>query len=237
MPVKAHEWENGVPGDAGYDVKVLSVETERIDPAPGCRTGWVRVKLDTGVHMQPPVGYRIMAVPNSRVTKTGFVMPNSPGTIDANYRGSIKFIYLYPFEVPEHIRIGAYSYSENGPDTYCDAEAYAKNLWKPGTVCGQLIVVPDYDSALQLCDSLDETSRGAGGFGSSEARATEQGTGTVDGGVCDEAALDRYYVTEHGDEYRVHDRTKARTQYVASFKKCVDSLGDLANGLASRLNK
>lgn len=250
MPVKAHEWENGVPGDAGYDVKVLSVETERIDPAPGCRTGWVRVKLDTGVHMQPPVGYRIMAVPNSRVTKTGFVMPNSPGTIDANYRGSIKFIYLYPFTAYDKLEdapatpqrtAGMVSLCNmsitSGRSEYATAEAFTRTFWTPGTVCGQLIVVPDYDSALQVCDSLDETSRGAGGFGSSEARATEQDAGTANGGVCDEAALDRYYVTEHGDEYRVHDRTKACTQYVASFKKCVDSAYGYAVSMVLRLNK
>lgn len=174
LPVKAHEWENGVPGDAGYDVRVLSVETECIEPAYGCRTGWVRVKIDTGVHMQPPPGYRIMAVPNSRITKSGFSLPNSPGTIDANYRGSIRFIYLYPYEVYESCSLvggqwqGSYEMHRSVIDNYRFAETYAREFWTPGTVCGQLIVVPDYDSVLEVCGSLDETSRGSGGFGSTQ---------------------------------------------------------------------
>lgn len=179
MPVKAHEWENGVPGDAGYDVKVLSMETERIDPVEGSHIGWVRVKLETGVHMQPPAGYRIMAVPNSRVTKTGFSLPNSPGTIDANYRGSIKFIYLYPFNVwkgveevmPQHVRgiVPAIPIrAVVAKSDYENVKSYAESFWTPGTVCGQLIVVPDYDSRLEVVDSLTETSRGDGGFGSTQ---------------------------------------------------------------------
>lgn len=168
LPVKAHEWENGVPGDAGYDVRVLSVETECIEPAYGCSTGWVRVKIDTGVHVQPPPGYRIMAVPNSRITKSGFSLPNSPGTIDANYRGSIRFIYLYPYETPVPESDGQGSCTAVGEYTYHDAARYAREFWAPGTVCGQLIVVPDYDSVLEVCGSLDETSRGFGGFGSTQ---------------------------------------------------------------------
>lgn len=185
MPVKAHEWENGVPGDAGYDVKVLSVETEKVEPCYGGHIGWVRVKIETGVHMQPPPGYRIMAVPNSRITKTGFTLPNSPGTIDANYRGSIKFIYLYPYafiarsgDEPEQVLspqvtagmvpMDRSHYLVRGFSDYNSSEKYAREFWKPGTVCGQLIVVPDYDSRLEVVDSLTETSRGDGGFGSTQ---------------------------------------------------------------------
>lgn len=179
LPAKAHEWVNGVPGDAGYDVKVLRAEAERIAPAPGCRIGWVRVKLDTGIHVQPPTGYRIMAVPNSRVTKTGFILPNSPGTIDANYRGSIRFCYLYPFCVNEAPRRSEqrtagivpplHASKDTGIDSdYAKAAMYALAFWQPGTVCGQLIVVPDYDSVVQVCDELDDTARGDGGFGSTQ---------------------------------------------------------------------
>lgn len=184
MPVKAHEWRDGVPGDAGYDVKVLKVETEKVEPCYGGHIGWVRVKIDTGVRVAPEPGFRIMAVPNSRVTKTGFVLPNSPGTIDANYRGSIRFMYLYPYvfiarrgEEPEQVvapqmtagLVPMDRYPDpvvRGFSDYAASEKYARSFWKPGTVCGQLVVVPDYDSELELCDHLDYTTRGTDGFGS-----------------------------------------------------------------------
>lgn len=186
MPAKAHEWDHGIPGDAGYDVKVLSVETTRIAPIAGSHIGWVRVKIDTGVHVEPTRGFRIMAVPNSRVTKTGFSLPNSPGTIDANYRGSIKFVYLYPFNVwkgieevmPQHTggllpAIPRRVVVEKSD--YENVKSYAESFWAPGTVCGQLIVVPDYDSRLEVVESLTETSRGDGGFGSTDRKETADG--------------------------------------------------------------
>lgn len=154
MPVKAHEWDHGKPGDAGYDVKVRGIGFKTIEPIPGSSLGFLSVILDVGVSAEPTSGFRFMAVPNSRITKTGFTMANSPGTIDANYRGNIQFRYRIPV-LP-------------GDDIERMQRYIADEMFPVGSVCGQLVVVNDNDSILYKVDRLSGTARGDGGFGSTE---------------------------------------------------------------------
>ena len=74
------------PGDAGAD---LRANEDKIIPANS------RGIVDTGVHIQPPEGWYTRVVPRSGLAlKKGITVLNTPGTIDEQYRDSIKVILL-----------------------------------------------------------------------------------------------------------------------------------------------
>ncbi|MBZ0171434.1 MAG: dUTP diphosphatase [Phycisphaerales bacterium] len=98
-------------------------------------------KIPTGVALAIPPGYEGQVRPRSGLsTNHGLTVPNAPGTIDADYRGEI-FVALInlghePFEIRHAMRVA------------------------------QLVIAPVAHAAIIETDELDETGRGAGGFGS-----------------------------------------------------------------------
>ncbi|WP_296197334.1 dUTP diphosphatase [uncultured Microbacterium sp.] len=133
-PVYAH------PGDAGADL----VSTETLTLAPG-----ERALVGTGVAIALPDGFAAFVVPRSGLAaKHGITIVNSPGTIDAGYRGEIKVCLLNtdgstPYEIAVGDRIA------------------------------QLIVMPVTTARFVPVEVLPESVRGAGGFGSSGYGASE----------------------------------------------------------------
>lgn len=100
-----------------------------------------RALVPTGLKMAIPVGYEIQIRPRSGLAiKNGITALNSPGTIDADYRGEVKVILI------------------NHSD-----EAF---VIERGMRIAQMVLAPVLQAAFQVVDSLDETERGAGGFGS-----------------------------------------------------------------------
>lgn len=127
VPVYAH------PGDAGADL----VATERVRLAPGHRA-----LIGTGVRIALPDGYVAFVVPRSGLAaKHGITVVNSPGTVDAGYRGEIKVTLL-------------------NTDA---AEAFDV---APGDRIAQLIVMPVSRATFLPVDALPDSVRGDGGFGS-----------------------------------------------------------------------
>ena len=149
MPRRAHE------SDVGYDVTAVSYELYGEDgrktgmPESGYTCVIETIKVDTGVHVEPPPGYYFELVPNSRISKTHFFMANSPGIIDQDYRGSIKAVF-----------------KKNVFYVYDDYLEY----FKPGKVIGQLILRKRESLPLVQADELSNTERGTGGFGSTEKK-------------------------------------------------------------------
>ncbi|MCM3696634.1 dUTP diphosphatase [Microbacterium oleivorans] len=127
VPVYAH------PGDAGADL----VATEQVRLAPG-----QRALIGTGVRIALPDGYVAFVVPRSGLAaKHGITVVNSPGTVDAGYRGEIKVTLL-------------------NTDA---AEAFDV---APGDRIAQLIVMPVSRATFLPVDTLPDSVRGDGGFGS-----------------------------------------------------------------------
>lgn len=156
MPHRAH------PSDIGADIKawrtwlIQGDGTEHeLESSADCYTmkyrsiDCAKIKIDTGVHATPPPGFYIELVPNSRLAKTPFVYANSFGVIDPEYTGSMKVI----LNTVNSITPG--------------------DLMKflPGNVVGQLILRRRYDAEFEQVDTLKETARGDGGFGSTESLA------------------------------------------------------------------
>ena len=119
-------------GAAGMDV--VSAEDVVIAPA-------ARHAVMTGLAVAIPHGYEIQVRPRSGLAlKHGITVPNTPGTIDSDYRGELKVILINLGAAPFEIR--------------------------RGDRIAQLVVAPVVRGAWIEVDSLDDTARGAGGFGS-----------------------------------------------------------------------
>jgi dUTP pyrophosphatase len=97
--------------------------------------------VPTGISIALPAGYECQVRPRSGLAaKNGVTVLNSPGTVDADYRGEIKAILInhgkQPFTIERGMRIA------------------------------QLVVAKYEHIQWEIKDTLDETNRGAGGFGS-----------------------------------------------------------------------
>ena len=120
------------PGAAGMDV----VAAEDIDLAPGQRHA-----VATGLRLAIPEGYEIQVRPRSGLAfKHGISVPNTPGTIDSDYRGELKILLINHGSEPFAVRRG---------------ERIAQLV--PAAV-----TLASFEEVEDLCD----TTRGHGGFGS-----------------------------------------------------------------------
>jgi dUTP pyrophosphatase len=119
---------------SGFDVRAQIDETVVLQPGD-------RALVPTGLSFEIPPGFEIQARPRSGwAIKQGISVLNTPGTIDADYRGEVKIILVNmggePVEIKDQDRIA------------------------------QLVLGPVYQADFQLVEELADTSRGAGGFGS-----------------------------------------------------------------------
>ncbi len=125
--------EYSTPLSAGMDLRA-NID-EDIVLAPG-----QRVLVPTGLRVALPEGYEMQLRPRSGLAlKRGITLLNSPGTIDADYRGEIGVILINLSDKPFTISDG---------DRICQAVVapYSKVCWEP-------------------TENLDSTERGEGGFG------------------------------------------------------------------------
>lgn len=119
-------------GAAGMDI----VSAEDVTLAPGARHA-----VATGLAVAIPQGYEIQVRPRSGLAlKHGITVPNTPGTIDSDYRGELKVIMI-----------------NHGTDPFPIAR---------GDRVAQLVLAPVTQAAWAEVSELDDTARGAGGFGS-----------------------------------------------------------------------
>lgn len=123
-------------GDAGLDLRA----NETVDIPP-----FERVLIPTGLAIALPEGYAGFVQPRSGMAlKLGLSIANTPGLIDAHYRGELKVIAIN-LDAHEAIHI------------------------ERGERIAQLVIQEVPTVQLVEVDELDETDRGAGGFGSSGA--------------------------------------------------------------------
>jgi len=148
MPVKAHDT------DAAYDVMAcLENKSNTTKLIPG-----QRITLDLGFKLGLPDGYEALISPRSGLaSKQGITILNSPGIIDAGYRGDVKVILKN---------------TGDKPFFYNDGDRIAQMRIKQ--------VLP---TTLEAVDELDETERGEGGFGSTgtDNNSSTDGSDSVEG--------------------------------------------------------
>lgn len=123
-------------GSAGMDLRAAVAEFEPVVLAPG-----ERKLIPTGLKIALEPGYEAQVRPRSGLAlKHGVTCLNSPGTIDSDYRGEVGVILINHGQIPFEIRRG---------------ERIA-----------QLVIASYAQAVMAGVESLDETARGAGGFGS-----------------------------------------------------------------------
>jgi dUTP pyrophosphatase len=134
------------PGDAGADL--TASEAVRLEPGE-------RALVGTGVSIALPDGYAAFVVPRSGLaTKHGITIVNSPGTVDAGYRGEIKVTLL-------------------------NTDAREAYEIAPGDRIAQLIVAPVARARFVPVETLPGSARGTGGFGSSGYGTNTGNTGAT----------------------------------------------------------
>jgi dUTP pyrophosphatase len=124
------------PGAAGMDLRAAAPEGEPITLRPGARD-----RIPTGLCIAVPPGFEAQIRPRSGLAaKAGITCLNTPGTIDSDYRGEVQVIL---------INLGAEDF-----------------VIRRGDRVAQMVIAPVASATWREVDSLDETARGAGGFGS-----------------------------------------------------------------------
>ena len=122
------------PLSAGVDLKANLSEAITLKPLE-------RSLVPTGLFLAIPAGYEAQVRPRSGLAaKHGITVLNSPGTIDADYRGEVKVILV-----------------NLSPEPF---------VIEPGERIAQLVVARCEQVSWEEVERLDETERGAGGFGS-----------------------------------------------------------------------
>ena len=100
-----------------------------------------RALVHTGLVMMLPPMYEAQVRPRSGLAlKSGITVLNTPGTIDSGYRGEVGVILMNLGEEPFQV--------------------------KKGDKIAQIVIAPVTQPEIVECDAIDETDRGAGGFGS-----------------------------------------------------------------------
>lgn len=131
------------PGSAGADIRANLLPEDResgftLDPKH-------RAVVPTGLRVEIPQGFEMQIRPRSGLAlKHGITLPNTPGTIDSDYRGPLGVAL---------INLGAEPY-----------------VIHHGDRIAQMIVAPVIQVQFQVVETLSDTARGAGGFGSTGKR-------------------------------------------------------------------
>ena len=117
------------------------VAAEEVTLAPGARYA-----VATGLALAIPPGYEVQVRPRSGLAlKHGISVPNAPGTIDSDYRGELKVILI-----------------NHGSEPFAIAR---------GERVAQIVLAPVTRASWDEVEDLDQTARGAGGFGSTGGHA------------------------------------------------------------------
>lgn len=121
---------------AGADIRACLGKGESMTIRPG-----ERVLVPTGLAMEIPPGFEIQVRPRSGLSfKTGLMVVNSPGTVDADYRGEVKVIL-------------------GNLGTKDEVIAHGDRV-------AQFVLNPVIQANFEVASEINSTERGAGGFGS-----------------------------------------------------------------------
>lgn len=130
LPLPAYETESA----AGMDIRAALEQPITLKPGE-------RMLIPTGLQMALPQGFEAQIRPRSGLAiKHGITMLNSPGTIDADYRGEVKVIAI-----------------NHGQEEFTIHH---------GDRIAQMVIAPVVQLPVKQVEDLDETERGSGGFGS-----------------------------------------------------------------------
>ena len=136
----------GTPSAAGYDMRAAIEAPIRIIEGQ-------KLLIPCGFAIEIPEGYVGLVCPRSGLAlKQDITVFNSPGVIDADYRGQVHAMLFHPVVRDDRPKMDVYM---------------LPYMIQPGEKIAQLLIVPvEYQWEVEAVDELTETQRGTGGFGS-----------------------------------------------------------------------
>ena len=175
--------KKGTDRATGFDVVVTSepeIVGEKYDNGTYKRVDYIQYKTNLKLAVQKErtfsnIGYNdldfdILAFPRSSVSKYNLVLANCIGLIDADYRGEVLLRFKYIWQ-PEDYSIGK--------DKNIQGTVNYSKLYNKGDKVCQLKITKVENVEFVLVYELDSTTRGEGGFGSTDAKITDQSKQTM----------------------------------------------------------
>jgi dUTP pyrophosphatase len=138
--------------DVGYDLTVVNLDN--VVTIDGRLPDPGVFLYDTGIAVQPENGYYVEVVPRSSLSKTGYAMANSVGIIDPDYRGTIKVALVKTDKV-------------------------AKELELPFRGFQMIVRKLEQSNIVETSGELSSTTRGGGGFGSTNFFDVDMSSGSA----------------------------------------------------------
>jgi len=170
--------KKGTNRATGYDVITTSepeIVGEMYDNGTYKRIDYIQYKTNLKLAVQEvrqysgfiytAIDYDILAFPRSSVSKYNLVLANCIGLIDADYRGEVLLRFKYIWQ-PEDYKIRT--------DNLIEGIVNSNKLYKKGDKVCQLKVTRVEDVEFILVNELDSTTRGEGGFGSTDVKKGEK---------------------------------------------------------------
>jgi len=166
--------KKGTDRATGFDVVVTSepeIIGEKYENGAYKRIDYIQYKTNLKLAVQKDrqfsnfgytdLDYDILAFPRSSVSKYNLVLANCIGLIDADYRGEVLLRFKYIWQ-PEDYRIRT--------DNLFEGNVNSTKLYNNGDKVCQLKVTKVENVEFVLVDELDSTTRGEGGFGSTDTK-------------------------------------------------------------------
>ena len=170
--------KKGTDRATGFDVVVTSepeIVGEQYDNGTYKRVDYIQYKTNLKLAVQKErifsnfghtdLDYDILAFPRSSVSKYNLVLANCIGLIDADYRGEVLLRFKYQWQ-PEDYKIRT--------DNLLEGRVNFTKLYNKGDKVCQLKVTKVENVEFVLVHELDSTTRGDGGFGSTDTKVSDQ---------------------------------------------------------------
>jgi dUTP pyrophosphatase len=159
-------------GDAGFDIVAKNEPTIHGDLHHHVFYKSIsHIEYNTEIKVQPKKHFGkdyifyLLLYPRSSIIKTNLILANSVGIIDSGYSGSIKVCFKYIAQ-PQDMKIVTGTTIEGKPTNGILTSINPQRIYHKGDKIAQLIPAPHNHMEIQKVKTLDETPRGAGGFGS-----------------------------------------------------------------------
>jgi len=167
--------KRGTPEDAAYDIIAASdpiIVGEKIERyLDGLANAWKRIDYiayKTNLFLSPQdlvkakqtTKFHTLLLSRSSISKKNLILANSVGLIDNGYRGELEFRFKYIIQPEDLISVAEYGMSK----FYCNISV--NSIYAKGDKIGQIKAEPNIDIDFEVVEELDQTTRGAHGFGS-----------------------------------------------------------------------
>ena len=177
----------GTDRATGFDVVVTSepeIIGEIYDNGAYKRVDYIQYKTNLKLAVQKErvfsnfgytdLDYDILAFPRSSISKYNLTLANCIGLIDADYRGEVLLRFKYQWQ-PEDYNVYTHESNDGSPlYTYIGGKLNTDKIYKKGDKVCQLKVTKVENVEFVLVYELDSTTRGDGGFGSTDTKITDQ---------------------------------------------------------------